>query len=214
MGGSWSSFLVACVSVSRSVGPSVITSHFWAFRAETRANLSYCPCPDAILPLLTRTRLMLSCIRPCFLLYDRSLLDESTSKGIDRLIETRTVLERLRSIDHKLRYQVEKLVRAANVNAQGKFCDVDFCRMYVYMDVIDDDWTDNPSLEIIQGVGLYNKFVRTKMRLKGGTRIFLIFFLFIFTFFSQWLGDRLFAVIGPCLNFSNDSMLFLINFRD
>ena len=59
-------------SVSRSVGPSVrrsvITSRFWAFRAERRANLSYCPCPDAILPLPTRTRLMLPCIRPCFLI--------------------------------------------------------------------------------------------------------------------------------------------------
>lgn len=47
-----------------------------------------------------------------------SLLSDSASKGIDRLIETRTVLERLRSIDHKLRYQVEKLVRAANVTSQ------------------------------------------------------------------------------------------------
>ena len=39
---------------------------FCAFRAERRANLSYCPCPSAILPLSTRTWLMLPCIRPCY----------------------------------------------------------------------------------------------------------------------------------------------------
>ena len=72
-----SSFLVACTrlytslcwsvhpSVGRSVCPLVITSRFWAFRAKRRAYLSYCPCPDNILPLPTRTRLMLPCIRPC-----------------------------------------------------------------------------------------------------------------------------------------------------
>jgi len=46
-----------------------------------------------------------------------SLVSDEGAKGIDRLTETRTVLERLRSIDHKLRYQVEKLVRAANVTS-------------------------------------------------------------------------------------------------
>ena len=29
--------------------------------------MSFCPCPTTILPLLTRTRLMLPCIRPCCL---------------------------------------------------------------------------------------------------------------------------------------------------
>ena len=66
-------FLVACTRlytslcrlVSRSVGPSIITSRFWAFRAKGRADFSYCPCPATILPLPTRTRLMLPCIRPC-----------------------------------------------------------------------------------------------------------------------------------------------------
>ena len=53
-------------SVGRSVGRSVITSHFWAFRAKRRADFSYCPCLATILPLPTRTRLMLPCIRPCF----------------------------------------------------------------------------------------------------------------------------------------------------
>ena len=48
-----------------SVGWSVITSRFWALRAKTRADFSYCPCPATILPLPTRTRLMLPCIRPC-----------------------------------------------------------------------------------------------------------------------------------------------------
>ena len=28
--------------------------------------MSYCPCPTTVLPLPTRTRLMLPCIRPCF----------------------------------------------------------------------------------------------------------------------------------------------------
>ena len=69
-------FLVACTRlyvtmlvgwlVSQLVGRSIITSRFCAFRAKKRADLSYCPCPDAILPLPTGTRLMLSCIRPCF----------------------------------------------------------------------------------------------------------------------------------------------------
>ena len=59
-------------SVCPSVGPSVgrkslrSKSFFWAFRAEWRSDLSYCPCPTTILPLPTRTRLMLPCIRPCF----------------------------------------------------------------------------------------------------------------------------------------------------
>ena len=71
-------FLVACTqlytslcrlvgpSVRRFVRPSVITSRFWAFRAKRRAEFSYCPCPATILPLPTRTRLMLPCIRPCW----------------------------------------------------------------------------------------------------------------------------------------------------
>ena len=33
--------------------------------------------------------------------------------AIDRLVEIRTVLERIRPIDHKLRYQIDKLVKAA-----------------------------------------------------------------------------------------------------
>lgn len=31
----------------------------------------------------------------------------------DRLVEIRTVLERIRPIDHKLKYQIDKLVKAA-----------------------------------------------------------------------------------------------------
>ena len=53
-------------SVRWSVGPSVITSRFGGFRAKRRADFSYCPCPATILPLPTRTRLMLPCIRPCY----------------------------------------------------------------------------------------------------------------------------------------------------
>ena len=71
-------FLVACTqlytSLCRSVRQSVITSRFWAFRAERRAYFSYCPCPATILPLPTRTRLMLPCIRPCsFLLFSDTI---------------------------------------------------------------------------------------------------------------------------------------------
>ena len=58
--------LYITMSVHPSVGLSVITSHFWAIRAERRADLSYFPWPGGILPLSTRTRLILSCIRPCF----------------------------------------------------------------------------------------------------------------------------------------------------
>ena len=53
--------LYVTMSVGRSVGPSVITSRFWAFRAERRAYLSCCPCPDVILPLPTH---MMSYIQP------------------------------------------------------------------------------------------------------------------------------------------------------
>ena len=52
-------------SVRPSVGRSEITSLFSAFRAERSSDMSYCPCPTTILPLPTRTRLMLPCIRPC-----------------------------------------------------------------------------------------------------------------------------------------------------
>jgi len=80
----------------------------------------------------------------------RSLLDESTSKGIDRLIETRTVLERLRSIDHKLRYQVEKLVRAANVNAQeGRT--IDPLEHRANLDNFDDDDNDDDETAGVDG---------------------------------------------------------------
>ena len=67
----------ATLYVTMSVGPSVrpkslcsalLFSVFWA---ERRLDLSYCPCPTTILPLPTRTRLMLPCIRPC-LGYDSS----------------------------------------------------------------------------------------------------------------------------------------------
>ena len=37
------------------------------FRADRRSVLSYGPCPTTILPLPTRTQMMLPCIRPCFL---------------------------------------------------------------------------------------------------------------------------------------------------
>jgi len=67
----------------------------------------------------------------------RSLLSEEASKSIDRLIETRTVLERLRSIDHKLRYQVDKLVRAANVTSQNGT--VDPLEHRANLDNFDDD---------------------------------------------------------------------------
>ena len=60
--------LYVTMSVRPSVGPSVrpskITSLFQAYRAERRSDLSYCPCPATILPLPTRTQLMLLCIRP------------------------------------------------------------------------------------------------------------------------------------------------------
>ena len=58
--------LYVTMSVRGSVRRSVITSRFWAFRARRRADFSYCPCPATILPLPTRTQLMLPCIRPCF----------------------------------------------------------------------------------------------------------------------------------------------------
>merc|ERR1712212_495733 len=48
------------------VRPSEITLLFQAYRAERRSDLSYCPCPVTILPLPTRTRLMLPCIQPCW----------------------------------------------------------------------------------------------------------------------------------------------------
>ena len=65
--------LYVTMSVRRSVGPSVrpkslrFASLFSAFRGKRRSDLSYCPSPTTILPLPTRTRLMLPCIRPCFL---------------------------------------------------------------------------------------------------------------------------------------------------
>ena len=79
-------FLVACtwfyMSLCQSViRPSVITLPFQAFGAEKRTDLSYCPCPTTIMPLPTRTRLMLSCIQPCSIeknlieKFDRSLIE-------------------------------------------------------------------------------------------------------------------------------------------
>ena len=54
----------SCLStVCQLFGRSVITSCFWAFRAKRRADFSYCPCPAPILPLPTRTWLMLPYIR-------------------------------------------------------------------------------------------------------------------------------------------------------
>ena len=50
-------------------------SLFWAFRAEWRSDLSYCPCPTTILPLPTRMRLMLPCIRLCFYTFLSETLD-------------------------------------------------------------------------------------------------------------------------------------------
>ena len=62
-------FLVTCTrlytSLCWSVGWSVNTSCFWAFRAKRRADFSYYPCPAPILPLPTRTQLMLPYIRTC-----------------------------------------------------------------------------------------------------------------------------------------------------
>lgn len=40
--------------------------------------------------------------------------------GVDRLVELRTVLERIRPIDQKLRYQVDKLVRIATTGQLGE----------------------------------------------------------------------------------------------
>ena len=40
--------------------------------------------------------------------------------GVDRLVELRTVLERVRPIDQKLRYQVDKLVRIATTGQLGE----------------------------------------------------------------------------------------------
>ena len=53
-------------SVGPSVGQSVFTSRFWAFRAKRRADFSYCPCPANILPLPTRTRLILMFISDAY----------------------------------------------------------------------------------------------------------------------------------------------------
>lgn len=39
---------------------------------------------------------------------------------IDRLIEIRTVLEKIRPIDHKLKYQIDKLVKTAVTGADDK----------------------------------------------------------------------------------------------
>lgn len=39
--------------------------------------------------------------------------------AIDRLVEIRTVLERMRPIEHKLRYQIEKVVKAAASTSAG-----------------------------------------------------------------------------------------------
>jgi U3 small nucleolar ribonucleoprotein protein LCP5 len=39
--------------------------------------------------------------------------------SIDRLIEIRTILEKIRPIDHKLRYQIDKLVKTAVTGASG-----------------------------------------------------------------------------------------------
>ena len=38
---------------------------------------------------------------------------------IERLIEIRTVLEKIRPIDHKLKYQIDKLVKTATVGPDG-----------------------------------------------------------------------------------------------
>lgn len=73
----------------------------------------------------------------------RSLLEPSSS--VDRLIETRTVMERLRSIDHKLRYQVEKLVRAATVPAQD--ASLDPLGLRANLDNFDDENDDDESAE-------------------------------------------------------------------
>lgn len=39
--------------------------------------------------------------------------------AIDRLVEIRTVLERMKPIEHKLRYQIEKVVKAAASTSAG-----------------------------------------------------------------------------------------------
>ena len=68
---------------------------------------------------------------------------------------------------------------------------------------------------------MLNKFVRTKMRpkrfcLKNGFKILrfkILFKNFVLKFcFKIFL--QVIAVKEQCLNFSNDSKLFLINFRD
>lgn len=71
----------------------------------------------------------------------RSLLSPTASRTVDRLIETRTVCERVRSIDHKLRYQVDKLVRAANVDVKDG--SVDPLALRANLDNFDDDEDDD-----------------------------------------------------------------------
>ena len=44
-----------CHYVGPLVSLSIITSHFWVFKAERRVDLNHCSCPAAILPLPTRT---------------------------------------------------------------------------------------------------------------------------------------------------------------
>ena len=41
--------------------------------------------------------------------------------SIDRMVEIRTVLEKIRPLDQKLCYQVEKLIKAANTGSTSKF---------------------------------------------------------------------------------------------
>lgn len=43
--------------------------------------------------------------------------------SIDRLIEIRTILEKIRPIDYKLRYQIDKLVKTAITGHSGNTSD-------------------------------------------------------------------------------------------
>ena len=38
---------------------------------------------------------------------------------VDRLVEIRTVLEKIRPLDQKLRYQIDKLIKTANTGLTG-----------------------------------------------------------------------------------------------
>ncbi len=43
----------------------------------------------------------------------------SEDVSVDRLVEIRTVLEKIRPLEHKLAYQIDKLIKTANTGSMG-----------------------------------------------------------------------------------------------